>query len=841
MERSIRIGKDFNVRWSIHRVVDGERQPYELAGKELVLQYRTPYGLKEATEWKTEGNTIVWTFRGKEQKALGSYELILTENGGKDGMVTVDTCRAFKLVAHSCEETEGRGGDIVVQTIMLETEVAFAPLTIQTGGGGEGGSYDDSELRGMIEEQGERIDELADEVSSNGVLIEDLQNIKIDKENDDYYPSMAVGLADNLVGVDVVDSEINFRRSGGGAISDGVARVQSIKGNSVVWNNELKVAVPSGVKYEKMGEYSYLITPSGTPVTPGSANYSSGVFYFGRAISNHKYAIMCKYERKSKRTDIADFVPADIFLVCGSAYKTIKVNIGETMHIQELFSATQDDNIYVSLNDCIVQVDDIRVIDLTKMFQAGNEPTTIEEYNRRKPIVEDENAYNEGEVISMRAEGIKSVGVNQWDEQWEEGYYNTTTGEKEPYSGITRNAELIPVLSNSQYYFYIPTLSKDDYAGFLLFYDRNKKYLGSAPFGGTAYPKVTTPLAASYMNFYLRAQYGATYNHDICINLSNADINGKYFPYEEASEDFGFVAKYFPDGMRSAGTAHDEIRYNKATNRWEAVKRVGEVDMGDLEWEYNPTYNWFRAYKIADMQTPENSYTIGNIVCAKYVTISQDNNLNAGIALSTNGVITIVNTEGYASESSFKAAMSGVMLYYELAEPIVTEIEEKDFNLDYKVWNCGTEQMVATEPSSPLSAEIVYGFNAPAKIKENANEIAKLKQSSGSTTTYKTINGTSVVGSGNIDTHYPISSSTASALTIQPNTYYKWSGSTLNVTLGSTDANLCEFVIELSVTGTPSITFPSSVKWANGIAPTFVSGKKYIVSIVNNLGVYAAF
>ena len=139
MERSIRIGKDFNVRWSIHRVVDGERQPYELAGKELVLQYRTPYGLKEATEWKVEGNTIVWTFRGKEQKALGSYELILTENGGKDGMVTVDTCRAFKLVAHSCEETEGSGGDIVIQDIMLESEVAFAALRGPKGDKGETG------------------------------------------------------------------------------------------------------------------------------------------------------------------------------------------------------------------------------------------------------------------------------------------------------------------------------------------------------------------------------------------------------------------------------------------------------------------------------------------------------------------------------------------------------------------------------------------------------------------------------------------------------------------------------------------------------------------------------
>ena len=185
MERSIRIGKDFNVLWSIRKVVDGERLPYELAGKDLELQYRTPYGIKEATEWEVVGNTIVWTFRGKEQKALGSYELILTENGGKDGMVTVDTCRAFKLVAHSCEETEGSGSDIVIQDVMLESEVTFAALRGPKGEQGEtgpqgpqgergpqgepgpqgpqgpaGGAYDDTEIKNKLTELAGKVEEL---------------------------------------------------------------------------------------------------------------------------------------------------------------------------------------------------------------------------------------------------------------------------------------------------------------------------------------------------------------------------------------------------------------------------------------------------------------------------------------------------------------------------------------------------------------------------------------------------------------------------------------------------------------------------------------------------------
>lgn len=220
MERSIRIGKDFNVRWSINKRVDGERQPYELAGKELVLQYRTPYGLKEATEWKVVGNTIVWTFRGREQKALGSYELILTENGGKDGMVTVDTCRAFKLVAHSCEETEGSGSDIVIEDVVLESEVAFAALRGPQGERGpegpqgpqgergpqgepgpQGPSYNDTEIKAQLAE-------LSAEVSEVSAKIEDIVGVyKYEVPNPAYYQTTPIkqGEKFRMVLLDVQD------------------------------------------------------------------------------------------------------------------------------------------------------------------------------------------------------------------------------------------------------------------------------------------------------------------------------------------------------------------------------------------------------------------------------------------------------------------------------------------------------------------------------------------------------------------------------------------------------------------------------------------------------------
>lgn len=133
MDTKIRIGKDFKVHWSIYAVVDGQRQPYNLAGKDLKLEFRNIYESKMANEWEVKDNVVVWTFRGKDQKALGQYQLILTQNGGKDGMLTVDTCNAFILVARSCEETRGQEGDIAIEDVVIESEVTFAPVVSDGG------------------------------------------------------------------------------------------------------------------------------------------------------------------------------------------------------------------------------------------------------------------------------------------------------------------------------------------------------------------------------------------------------------------------------------------------------------------------------------------------------------------------------------------------------------------------------------------------------------------------------------------------------------------------------------------------------------------------------------
>jgi len=138
--RNIRIGKDFNVIWSVFKIEDGGRFPYNLEGKDLRLVISTPLRREDARGWKVEGNRIKWTFRGRDQRQLGRYQLVLLENEGFDGMVTVDTGDAFCLVASSRQEKGADDKDIVIEDVRLESDIALAP------------NYDDTEIRKRLSE-----------------------------------------------------------------------------------------------------------------------------------------------------------------------------------------------------------------------------------------------------------------------------------------------------------------------------------------------------------------------------------------------------------------------------------------------------------------------------------------------------------------------------------------------------------------------------------------------------------------------------------------------------------------------------------------------------------------
>ena len=530
------------------------------------------------------------------------------------------------------------------------------------------------------------------ELDSNAELIEDLQNTKIDKEADDYYPQLSVGMADNLAGQeDATPSEFNYRQSGGGAILDGTARIEAVKGNSMVWNQCYNKTISQFNNIGIQGNYN-----NGRWVYSGIATTSNTISILpslarANGRKGHKMIVVLEGTHNFDALRCAAYYSAGTQII---AFNEVFVCQDNTS-VEPVATIVLDKEYSANLS--------FRLVDLTLMFGAGNEPTTIEEFYARIPQNIDLYAYNEGEVIHSNVDAIKSVGLNLWDEKWELGMYNTSTGKKEASSAAQiRSVNLIDVFPNKTYFFAVA----DSQWGWLIYFDKDKNFISSASITNRLF---TTPNNAAYLGFHMNGSYGGTYKGDICINLSNSAKNGTYEPYISREQRLDIIKKYFPNGMRSAGTAHDEIRWNKQTQKWEKVERVAEMDLGSLNWSYYASDTPFF------YATDNRIFSGQKLLCSKYT----DNEIKAYTNLR-------VYDSSYTDAASFKAAIQGVVLYYELAEPIVTEIDE-DINLDYEVWDGGTEKAIATEPTTPIKADIVYGFNAYGVIKDLRTQIATLQ------------------------------------------------------------------------------------------------------------------
>ena len=127
---------------------------------------------------------------------------------------------------------------------------------------------------------------------------------------------------------------------------------------------------------------------------------------------------------------------------------------------------------------------------------------------------------------------IKVENINLWDEKWEIGGYNTTTGIKDTSQDKIRNKYPISCEPNAQYYVCINNSESSNMIR-TLYYDKNMNFISTV--SSIRNTTITTPANTYYMNVMCTTAYGTTYKNDICINTSNASINGNYYPHQEQS------------------------------------------------------------------------------------------------------------------------------------------------------------------------------------------------------------------------------------------------------------------------------------------------------------------
>lgn len=119
--KNIRIGNDITIKWTINR----QGLPEDFSGKAVSVYLLEPFSnSKAAINYTIESNVITIYFNGKDQKRVGQYTLKLVENEGKAGMITLDHCNPFILVAKSCMVSGANEcSNITIETIELESSL----------------------------------------------------------------------------------------------------------------------------------------------------------------------------------------------------------------------------------------------------------------------------------------------------------------------------------------------------------------------------------------------------------------------------------------------------------------------------------------------------------------------------------------------------------------------------------------------------------------------------------------------------------------------------------------------------------------------------------------------
>ena len=160
------------------------------------------------------------------------------------------------------------------------------------------------------------------------------------------------------------------------------------------------------------------------------------------------------------------------------------------------------------------------------------------------------------------------------------------------------------------------------------------------------------------------------------VQLENGDTATNYSPFYQTAYPIPEAIRNLPGYGWSAGTARNYVDYEN--KRY--VQCVQSVDLGTLSWVAGVGGKVsFQTSQVTGQKLTKNYSVPPNIICSKYSTKTQNElwgHINVtGITAdaNTDGYID-VNDTSYTDATAFKQAMQGVILYYELANPIITDI-----------------------------------------------------------------------------------------------------------------------------------------------------------------------
>lgn len=421
--------------------------------------------------------------------------------------------------------------------------------------------------------------------------------------------------------------------------------VKKIGGRTIVWNQIASINLQNPFT---MNGVTFINNGDGSVTVNGTASDDAYIIVVPRAKINGKVVI-------GSRVNTENYGVA-FGLILSNGYIMIE----------------RPNNITVCVKSGVT-VDNIKiypqVFDLTKMFGAGNEPSTPEEFEALFP--EDYYPYNEGTLMSIPVNEVVEKGRNLFDEKMELGLMNYDVnsenfGENIASQNQLRASNYIPVEPNTQYF-----LNSNRAIAFI--YDAKRKPIKIGSNGFLSMGRLfTTPSNARYLKFYLTKEYGIIYNSDLILTKGATTA---YSPYHKN-------AYLIPQAILNLdgfgdGVSDDVYNYVDWENK-EYHKRVGKVDLGSLTYTNNGTASdgstqWKTKEKISKK---DGSYVC---VCPAFT----ERRASGTIVPITNGICDLrddcsisLGYIGVTNAEDFAQAMFGVMLYYELAEEQIIDISD---------------------------------------------------------------------------------------------------------------------------------------------------------------------
>lgn len=450
-------------------------------------------------------------------------------------------------------------------------------------------------------------------------------------------------------------------------LDDAAAQIEAIEGTSVAWNqlvtngnfaNSDGWSVSSDVSLSVADNKANLSVPS------AFTNQWSRIRQSRYIVGGHRYLVFAM-KTSSKTRDNASVGITNCTVVDYNSYSNANTRSFMYALVTANADGTEALDIYpfgsdeVQTTDSAV-IENVNCIDLTQAFPTDT-PTTLDDPRIQAILFNLDTGYNAGTIKPSIVNKVISHGFNLWDEQWEPGSL-TNQGATVSSANNIRSKNFNDALPNTAYYFNYSKMLR------VCWYDADHAFIGvnETSMGGG---EKTSPYGARYFKICTLLGGEPTYANNICVSKSNVSLNGIYKPWvAPMSVDLEALGVALEKRrLMSAGTARDRmyaVMQPDETYELRRTRKVGTVDLGDIAFGKTGQL-W-----IGDLPGAK---TGTNLLCKKYIAyaLTGGGNDPDKCIYCYNGQLFITDSDYTAEQASaFVASLTGVILQYDLTEPI---------------------------------------------------------------------------------------------------------------------------------------------------------------------------